>query len=133
MPRYQPYSNPRLDDRELLNEFFLAVASLTSVREVANFLKDLLSVTETTMLARRLRVAARLAEGKGYDEITEELGVGRATIAGVQRWLDHGHNGYRVALQHLGKTTGRQMSTTRAARAREPFSPTRLQHKYPGR
>lgn len=115
MPRYQPYSNPKVDDRKLLEVFFLAVASLTSIQEVASFLKDLLSVSETTMLARRLRVAQMLAAGKTYDDIADELNISKATIASVQRWLEHGHNGYRTALAHLGKA-----ASARAARRTRP-------------
>lgn len=134
MPRYQPYSNPRINDRELRRAFYLAVAGLTSVDEVANFLKDLLSVSEVTMLSRRLRVAALLIEEKTYDQIADELQAGKSMVAQVQRWLDHGHNGYRTALTRLAKAVAfREAQRVRRERERHPGTLAHLQRRYRGR
>lgn len=101
MPKYKASKYHPSDHQQLLREFFLAVAELRSTQEVANFFKDLLSVTETTMLARRLKVAQRLEAGKTYDAIAKDLDISKTTIARVQRWLEDGHDGYRVALERL--------------------------------
>lgn len=133
MPRYQAYSNPHIDDRELRRVFYLAVAGLTSIEEVANFLKDLLSVSEATMLSRRLRVAALLVAGKTYDQIADELQAGKSMVAQVQRWLDHGHNGYRTALARLGKAASiREAQRVRRERERRPGTLANLQRRYRG-
>ncbi|MDD5110097.1 MAG: YerC/YecD family TrpR-related protein [Patescibacteria group bacterium] len=107
MPKYKASKLHPSDHQQLLREFFTAIANLRTVEEVANFFQDLLSVTETTMLARRLKVAQRLEAGKTYDAIAEDLDISKTTIARVQRWLEHGNNGYHVALERLADVNRR--------------------------
>lgn len=101
MPKYKASKYHPSDHQQLLRDFFLAVANLKNTHEVANFFKDLLSVTETTMLARRLKVAQHLEAGKTYDEISRQLDISKTTISRVQRWLQEGHHGYQTALSRL--------------------------------
>ena len=55
------------------------------------------------MLARRLKIAQQLLEGKGYESIIEELNVGFGTIARVSEWLKISGSGYRTVLERLDK------------------------------
>jgi TrpR-related protein YerC/YecD len=87
--------------RELLEGFFLTIASLKNIQEVRRFFKDLLEIDETAMLARRLQAAIRLLAGKTYQEISQELKMGMDTIDRVNRWLKHGSQGYRIAVERL--------------------------------
>lgn len=86
---------------ELLNLLWIIIASLKNRNEVKNFFKDLLSETESIMLARRILIAKKLLEGKSYDEIIKELKVGSSTVASVHRWLISGFGGYQKALKRF--------------------------------
>lgn len=103
MPRFQLKNLSKEEQEKLLSEFFVSIAVLENVQEVGRFFKDLLSVSETTMLARRLKVAKMLEQNYTFDQISAYLKVGKATIANIQRWLDYGRDGYRTALQKLSK------------------------------
>lgn len=103
MPRFQLKTLSKKEQDKLLSEFFASIAVLDNVQEVAKFFKDLLSISETTMLARRLKVAKMLEQGYTFDQIGQQLKMSKGTIAGVQRWLDYGRDGYRTALQKLIK------------------------------
>ena len=88
---------------ELLDLLWTSIAELESREEVKNFFKDLLSESEAIMLARRILIAQKLLEGKTYDEIRKEFGVGRSNLANVHRWLISGFGGYEKALKNFDK------------------------------
>lgn len=104
MPKFKANKLHPSDHQQLLREFYQTVAKLTTVAEVASFFQDLLSVTEVTMLARRLKAAAMLDAGKTYDEIAKDLGMSKVTIARVQRELEPNRSGYHLALERLRET-----------------------------
>lgn len=83
---------------ELFLKLARSVALLSTVEEVAQFLKDLLSESEVLMLARRLQIAELLTEGRTYEQIRKELKVGWNTIAKVQTWLSLYGEGYRLVI-----------------------------------
>ncbi|RJR31928.1 hypothetical protein C4569_00955 [Candidatus Parcubacteria bacterium] len=87
--------------KKLLYRFYTAVTALTSYDEVENFFKDLFTVQEITMFSRRLKIAELLETGKTYDYIADNLRVGKDTIAGVQKWLEYGREGYKKAIEKL--------------------------------
>lgn len=64
-------------------------ASCRTAAELRCLLAGLFSPDELVMLARRLRVADRLLDGKRHIEIRSELGVGFDVITKVRRWLDY--------------------------------------------
>ena len=53
------------------------------------------------MLARRLLIAEMLLRQNTYRQIQQQLRVGAATIARVDRWLHFGRGGYVAALKLL--------------------------------
>lgn len=93
---------------EFLNLLWAIVASLQNRKEVKNFFKDLLSETESIMLARRILIAKKLLEGESYDDIIKKLKVGNSTVATVHRWLISGFGGYQKALWRFKVAEKRQ-------------------------
>lgn len=77
----------------------LAVSKAADVNNAAKFLRDLLSYQETEMIAKRLKIAELLLEGKTYSEIRQILKVSVGTIARVQGWLKMSGEGYRWVIQ----------------------------------
>ncbi len=90
---------PPKEFEELMIYFCQALSSLKNTKETAKFLTDLLSAQEAEMLAKRLKIAKRLAEGKKYDEIRQELKVGFSTIARVNTWLNLSGEGFRMVIE----------------------------------
>ncbi len=132
MPRTKPQQIPFAERQKLLNEFWTTVALLDSVDEIKNFFKDLLSETEAVMVARRLRIARLIYQGKSYDEIEEELHTGSGTIASVHAWLDGGFGGYVKGIEKLKKELMRQGDIReKKEQTRDPSSFERLKKKYP--
>lgn len=88
---------------ELILEFCEAFVAIKNLEEAASFLKDLLGRQEIEMLAKRLRIAKLLLEGKKYGEIQEELRVSHGTIARVNLWLETSGEGYRLVAKRTKK------------------------------
>ncbi|HBV01557.1 MAG TPA: hypothetical protein DEF00_04200 [Candidatus Taylorbacteria bacterium] len=132
MPRAKPQNTPFKERQEILKEFWTTIALLESVDEIKNFFKDLLSESETFMLARRLKIARLIYSGLGYDEIEKKLHTSPTTIASVHAWLDGGFGGYIDAITKLRKELGRQAALEeKLEKARDPLSFESLKRKYP--
>lgn len=132
MPRVQPKTISREEKRELLNEFWSLVVLLDTREEIENFFKDLLSETESLMLARRIRIARLLLEGKSYEDIRIAMQTSYVTIAGVHRWLQGRNEGYARMLPRLEKELAVQKKAARSQHAqREVGSFEWLKKRYP--
>lgn len=103
MAKFNPKKLNLTERTQLLNLLWSIIAELKNKEEVKNFFKDLLSESEAIMLARRITVAQKLLEGDTYDIIMKKYGVGRSTVASVNRWLDSGLGGYEQALKRIKK------------------------------
>lgn len=120
------------EEMELLNHFYLGVASLDTLEEVSHFVKDLLTAQELAMLARRLRVAQLLIQGETYEEISRQLHIGKDTIARVHLWVDAGRGGYRNAVGKIQRHSRRKERWAAwKARELEMFSLPWLKRRYP--
>ena len=107
MSRKKPSKINAKERYRILDEFWTMVALLETKNEVKSFFKDLLSATESVMLARRIQIARLLLSGIGYDEIQKRIGAAPNTIASVHRWLQGGFGGYVSALPKLEKEIAR--------------------------
>lgn len=72
---------------------------LGSPAKIKHFLKDLLNRKERMMIMRRLLIAELLEQGHGYTDIKDKMRCGDCTIARVQRLLNFGRGGYKLAIQ----------------------------------
>lgn len=118
-----PKTLTRKEQESLFIDFAQALATLHSPTEMAQFIKDLLSEQETTMLARRLQIAKLLYRGLTYEEIKKTLNVGFGTVARVQTWMQIYGEGYRTVLERTKKKDDQNKETSEW---------DKLKRRYPG-
>lgn len=82
---------------DLINAFSLANNPLDS----ALLLQDLLTEDEVKILAKRLRIARLLLNGKTHEEIVQELHCSFATITKVRIWLENAGDGLKKVIRRL--------------------------------
>ena len=95
MSAYQNYK-PKNDRERFLIKSFL---KLKTEQEVANFLRDLLTIKEIEELANRLEMARLLKQGMSYKTIAKKLKVSTTTVTRVAHWLFRGCGGYEKVLK----------------------------------
>ena len=81
--------------------FFNAVLNLHNIEECYSFFEDICSITELESISQRFQVAIMLKDKKTYKEICAKTKVSTATISRVNRALEYGADGYKVALERL--------------------------------
>lgn len=86
-----------------VDQLFEAILKLESLEEAYMFFDDLCTVNEVQSLAQRLEVARMLRKGHTYNQIEAETGASTATISRVKRCLNYGTDGYKLALERLGR------------------------------
>ena len=82
--------------------------TLQSVEECMRFFDDLCSITELKAMEQRYTVAKLLHEGQIYNSIMEETGASSAIISRVNRSLQYGADGYKIAFQRMAEKRGEQ-------------------------
>ncbi len=80
--------------RSLCNGFF----ACESEEDIANFLRDVATLSEMQALSERFEVAKQLAQGVTYREIAEKTGASTTTVTRVAKFLENGEGGYRKIL-----------------------------------
>ncbi len=95
MNDYQSYK-PKNEKEKFLTKAFL---KLKSEQEVANFLRDLLTIKEIEEFANRLDMARLLNQGMSYKAIAKKLKVSTTTVTRVAHWLFRGCGGYEKVLK----------------------------------
>ena len=102
MAKYSKFSRlTTKEEEQLLIEFCRALVELKTPQESAQFLKDLLSKQEATMLAKRIEIARCLIKGLTYEDIKKSLKVSHGTVARVSHWLETSGDGYRLIVQRV--------------------------------
>ena len=86
-----------------MDYFFDAVLTLKNREECYNFFEDVCTINELLAIAQRYEVAKLLREGKTYIDIAKCTGASTATISRVNRSLNYGEDGYRLAFERLEK------------------------------
>lgn len=86
-----------------IDQLFEAILTLKSVEECYIFFDDLCTVNEIQSMSQRLEVARMLSKGNTYNRIEEDTGASTATISRVKRCLNYGNDGYKLALERLGR------------------------------
>ena len=87
--------NPETD------ELFRAILSLETVEECYRFFEDVSTIKELQDLSQRFAVARMLTEGRVYSDVQRETGASTATISRVNKALNYGSDGYKLALARL--------------------------------
>jgi len=96
----------RRESEELFYKLSVVIAETDKVDDAARLLRDLLSVTEVEMIAKRIKIAEMLLDKATYKEINEVLKTSSSTILKVQEWLNTSGSGYRKIIK---KTKGRNL------------------------
>lgn len=79
-----------------------AILKLKTREECYRFFEDICTINEIKALEQRLQVAKLLEEKQTYTHIGETTGASTATISRVNRCLNYGSDGYKIALKRLG-------------------------------
>ena len=80
---------------------FDAILSLKSTEECYLFFEDICTIKELQAMTQRFQVACQLDANRNYNEVYEDTGVSSATICRVNKCLQYGNGGYRLALDRL--------------------------------
>ena len=83
---------PRNTKERALVKAFL---KLKTEKEMAAFLRDLMTIKEIEEFANRLEMARLLKKGLSYKKIADKLNVSTTTVARVAFWLNQGCGGYK--------------------------------------
>ena len=77
--------------------------TLKTLDECIRFLDDLCTTKELESMEQRYLVATLLDKGLVYNEILKQTGVSSATISRVNRSLNYGADGYRIAIERTAE------------------------------
>lgn len=83
---------------ELTDNLFKCIMCMRTMDECYQLFEDLCTVHEIQSIAQRMAVAQMLDEKKTYTEIAERTGASTATISRVNRALNYGSDGYKLAI-----------------------------------
>lgn len=96
-----------------------AIASCKTEGEVAEFLRDVGTLSELQAWSERLEVAKQITKGRTYRDICASTGASTTTITRVARFLQSGEGGYERFLSSTKKgviTSGTHQHMSPAAR-----------------
>lgn len=66
--------------------------------EIADFLRDVATLSELQALSERLEVARLLGRGLSYRQVAAQTGASTTTVTRVAHFLENGEGGYRRVL-----------------------------------
>jgi len=92
---------------ELTDKLFRAILCMETVEECYQLFEDLCTVNEIQAIAQRMEVAAMLDQKCTYVEIAEKTGASTATISRVNRCLNYGTDGYKLAIDRVAVLDGK--------------------------
>jgi len=98
MSKVKIYSISKKERMQQVGDFFDVVSGLRLKQEIIDFFIGLLTSSESLMLARRIQIAKKLIDNKGYEIIRKELKVSYQSISGVEKWLNAREGAYRKIL-----------------------------------
>ena len=128
MAKFNPLVLPEKNMGKVISEFWKASTLINSYEDARLFFKDLLTIQETAMLARRLQIAKMIEEGFSYDVIMLVLKVGRNTVGKVARWLNYGHGGLRQVVQNMLEIEKKQAK--KKQQKWDPYSIVSIKKRY---
>ncbi len=71
-----------------------ALTKINSEKDMAKFLRDLMTLPEIEEFGNRLEMARLLLSGYSYLEVANKMRVSTTTVSRVAHWLYHGAGGY---------------------------------------
>lgn len=88
-----------------IEELFTYILSLENMDECYMLFEDLCTVNELHSMTQRMIVAKMLDNKNTYVEIAQKTGASTATISRVNRALNYGNKGYKMAIEKLKNIT----------------------------
>lgn len=85
----------------LTDNLIKCVMAMETEEDYYRLFEDLCTVHEIHAIAQRMAVAQMLDEKRTYIEIAEKTGASTATISRVNRALNYGSDGYKLAIDRL--------------------------------
>lgn len=86
---------------EKFDVMFEAILKLETIEECYALFDDLCTMGEITEMKGRFDVAGKLLEGMTYANIEQSTQMSSATISRVNRCIQYGAGGYRLAWSRL--------------------------------
>lgn len=86
---------------ESVDRLFEAILSLETLEDCYRFFEDVCTIKEIRDISQRLCIAELLHQGMNYQNISKVVDASSATISRVNRCLNYGSGGYRVALEKM--------------------------------
>jgi TrpR-related protein YerC/YecD len=96
---------------------------------MADFLRDIGTLSELQAWSERLEVAKQLARGLSYRQVAAQTGASTTTVTRVARFLESGAGGYRRHLKRPQPSENTEPSGLEAVKQRRPGGDSALQ-KY---
>lgn len=93
---------------EETDALFRAILSLRSEEECRAFFDDLCTIGELQAMTQRYHVARLLNDGLVYGEVGRISGASSATISRVNRSLQYGSGGYRLAIERTAEDENKE-------------------------
>lgn len=112
------------EQESIVTDLVAAVIQAKNVEEASLFIQDLLTKQELENLAKRLRIAKLLLEGKTYEEIELLIHSSHGTIAKIATWLSQRGEGFRNTVKKLPQIQ-------KGVGTRELSDWDRIKRKYP--
>jgi len=88
---------------ESCDALFETILKLENQDECYRFFDDLMTIKEIQSIAQRWEVARLLNEGKTYQEIEDATKASTATISRINKCIQYGADGYKIALEKIKK------------------------------
>ncbi len=88
------------DDRKA-QQLAEALTSITDVRTMQNFLRDVMTEKEIVEISARFEAAKMLQAGSKYTDIVAKTKLSSRTVARISDWLQNGCSGYQAALKTI--------------------------------
>lgn len=86
---------------EDMDRLFKAILTMNTVEECYKFFEDLCTISELVAISHRMKVAALLTKKHTCHDICESTGASTATISRVNRCLNYGTGGYKMAMERM--------------------------------
>ena len=110
-----------------------ALISCKTEEEMADFLRDVGTISELQAWSERLEVAKLIAQGLSYREVAKKTGASTTTVTRVAKFIENGPGGYRKFLnahRHHRLHAKSQQSSTSDTQPSSADKPGSLVQKY---
>jgi TrpR-related protein YerC/YecD len=85
----------------LLKNLFEAISTLDSSTDVADFMRDVATISELSEMAKRWEAVMMLTNKVPYRTIAQKIGLSTTTVSRVAYWFNNGTGGYKKAIENV--------------------------------